>query len=338
MQVSWTVTDAESEISSSSGCANSTHVTDTAGETYTCTATSSGGTSTQSVTIKKDTNPPFANFGSPSPMPNAAGWNNTNVSYPYTLTDTLSGVSHGIPASPVTIPYEGYGANTSILAVDLAGNSNHIPTPGANIDRTPPTITLLYPEAGRHYGAFSNINAQYICPDNLSTQPSCVGTVPHGVPFPTSTPGAKTFTVTATDAAGNVATVSRNYSVATMQFERFIEPLRRSPNFNGVTAGSLVPIRWRLLDSAGGVVTNPAAFQSLNVLPLNCQGTAIPLNDTATGGPGLSVNARTESSPTTGRRLRAGRAAGVCCCSSATTHRASWCSGSSRGGHSLRRR
>ena len=292
VQLSWTVTDADSVVSSSSGCSNVTQMADTAGETYTCTATSSGGTSTQSVTIRKDTNPPFASWGPPSPMPNAAGWSNSNVTYSYTLTDTLSGVSHGVPANAVTISYEGYGVTASILAVDNAGNYNHIPSPGAHIDRTPPAINVIYPEAGTHYGAFSSLNAQYVCPDNLSTQPSCVGTVPHGVPFPTSTPGAKTFTVTATDAAGNVATLTRNYSVAAMQFERWID-LRRSPKFNGINAGSLVPIRWRLLNGVGGAVTNPAAFQSINVLPFSCQGGPTPFNLPATGGPGLSVDAGT---------------------------------------------
>jgi hypothetical protein len=48
-----------------------------------------------------------------------------------------------------------------------------------------------------------------------------------------------------------------------------------------------------MLDGLGAVVSNPAAFQSLNVLPITCQGAGIPLNDTATGGPGLSFNPAT---------------------------------------------
>lgn len=56
--VSWTVTDPESAISSSSGCTTSTMTADTTGTTFTCTATSAGGTSSQSVTIKRDTTAP----------------------------------------------------------------------------------------------------------------------------------------------------------------------------------------------------------------------------------------------------------------------------------------
>ena len=54
---SWTVTDPESAISSSTGCGPTT-VTDTTGQTLTCSATSDGGTSTSSVTVKVDTAPP----------------------------------------------------------------------------------------------------------------------------------------------------------------------------------------------------------------------------------------------------------------------------------------
>jgi hypothetical protein len=56
--VSWSAVDSESEISSSSGCDPTTIDNDTAGMTLTCTATSAGGTSSESVTIKRDATPP----------------------------------------------------------------------------------------------------------------------------------------------------------------------------------------------------------------------------------------------------------------------------------------
>jgi probable HAF family extracellular repeat protein len=54
VSVAWTVTDAESAITSAP-CPASTVTADTAGTTFTCTATSGGGTATQSVTIKRAT-------------------------------------------------------------------------------------------------------------------------------------------------------------------------------------------------------------------------------------------------------------------------------------------
>ena len=56
--VEWTVTDDESTISASSGCAPTSLTTDTADATLTCTATSAGGNVCTSVTIMRDATPP----------------------------------------------------------------------------------------------------------------------------------------------------------------------------------------------------------------------------------------------------------------------------------------
>jgi hypothetical protein len=56
--ISWDVADAQTEIWSSNGCDTVVLSTDTAGTTYTCTATSSGGTATNFVTVKRDATAP----------------------------------------------------------------------------------------------------------------------------------------------------------------------------------------------------------------------------------------------------------------------------------------
>jgi hypothetical protein len=61
--VSWEVSDNESAISYSNGCDPTTIATDTTGTTLTCTATSAGGTSSESVMIKRDATAP-----TPSPF------------------------------------------------------------------------------------------------------------------------------------------------------------------------------------------------------------------------------------------------------------------------------
>ncbi len=60
--VSWSVVDNESNISSSSGCDSTTISSDTTGVTLTCTATSAGGTASESVTIKRDATPPVVSL------------------------------------------------------------------------------------------------------------------------------------------------------------------------------------------------------------------------------------------------------------------------------------
>ena len=57
--VTWQVSDPESGITSSSGCGTSTVANDTNGVTFTCTATSAGGTASRSVTIKRDASAPL---------------------------------------------------------------------------------------------------------------------------------------------------------------------------------------------------------------------------------------------------------------------------------------
>ena len=56
--VAWSVSDPESEVTSTNGCGSVTVTEDTAGTTFTCSATSAGGTASESVTIKRDTTAP----------------------------------------------------------------------------------------------------------------------------------------------------------------------------------------------------------------------------------------------------------------------------------------
>ena len=59
--INWLVQDPESQVTPGAGCLQTTRTTDTNSGpvTFTCTATSEGGTSTSSVSILRDTTPPF---------------------------------------------------------------------------------------------------------------------------------------------------------------------------------------------------------------------------------------------------------------------------------------
>jgi hypothetical protein len=58
------------------------------------------------------------------------------------------------------------------------------------------------------------VNASYSCNDATSGLDTCAGPVPSGQPIDTSTPGARTFTVTATDMAGNQGSRTVDYTVS----------------------------------------------------------------------------------------------------------------------------
>ena len=83
-------------------------------------------------------------------------------------------------------------------------------------DTTKPTITLTTPADGATYSFNQAVNASYSCQDEAggSGLKSCQGTVANGSAIDTASAGSKTFTVTATDNAGNQDSVTQTYSVA----------------------------------------------------------------------------------------------------------------------------
>ena len=293
VSVTWSVTDPESEITSTTGCVDATVTADTAGTTFSCAASSAGGTSTASITIKRDTvlptlyfapsspgpysaagwhngntsiafttsdalsgiaatsvpspivfsaeganqtrtvrvtdkagnyrdfttvaihidrTPPGLTFGAPSPTANAAGWNNTDVTIPYTVTDALSGP--GSSGGQVNIGQQGSNVRYNVSVSDRAGNWSGFTTVGVNIDKTLPTVAVSSPQNGATYALGAATNAAYACSDATSGVSACIGTVANGSALDTSTVGAKTFSVSVTDRAGNASTTSVSYNVA----------------------------------------------------------------------------------------------------------------------------
>lgn len=118
--VSFSVTDPESAVSSKSGCDLVSVTSDTQGVTFTCSATSAGGTASQSVTVKRDAARPTVTYtGSLSYTVDQS------VSITCTAADNLSGIaSHtcdNITGDAYTFPLSN---NTgSATATDNAGNS-----------------------------------------------------------------------------------------------------------------------------------------------------------------------------------------------------------------------
>jgi hypothetical protein len=138
--VTWSVSDPESPISSTSGCDTIVLSADTSGLTLTCTATSAGGTASQSVTIKLDKTPPGISFAR-SPAPNANGWNNTNVTVSFTCTDATSGVVSA--GSTTIVATEGSGQSVPGSCSDNAGNSATTHATGISIDKSAPSVASI---------------------------------------------------------------------------------------------------------------------------------------------------------------------------------------------------
>jgi hypothetical protein len=140
IQVAWTTSDDNAPIDTAEGCETSLVAADTAGVTFTCTASSAGGLATQSITIRRDATPPQLVFGPPSPAANASGWHNGDVTFTFDITDATSGIASTSANSPLLIAGDGTGLSQQVVVTDAAGNSAHFTTPPVNIDRVPPSI------------------------------------------------------------------------------------------------------------------------------------------------------------------------------------------------------
>lgn len=199
VSVSWTINDQGFPVNSSTGCGPQTVSTDTAGLTITCSATNAGGTTSQSVTIRRDTTPPEA-IPTPSPAPAAGGWYRTDVTVTWNGVDATSGID--TCTSPVTVTTE--GQNQSSGPGTCTDNAGLVSAPmqltNIHIDKTPPQTTVTPSSENNEFGWYNvDVTAAWTGVDALSGVASC--TPPQTI----STEGAGQVTVngTCTDVAGN---------------------------------------------------------------------------------------------------------------------------------------
>ena len=113
-----------------------------------------------------------------------------------------------------TFTYTLNGGSTATVSVEVTCLPD-------SADQTDPEIEIRDPyEAGRYSieaDPKPELHADYDCTDADSGIASCVGTVADGALFDRSSPGTKTFTVTATDNAGNTTTKTVTYRVFTFR-------------------------------------------------------------------------------------------------------------------------
>ena len=125
--------------------------------------------------------------------------------------DVVPGFS-GAGASPLTVTLTGAPDGTFALVAAQAFSTD----PGRSaralsIDTVAPAITIARPANGAGYVRGERVTADYSCAD-AST---CTGPVPAGSPFDTAGLGARTFAVSAADAAGNTSQASAGYTIST---------------------------------------------------------------------------------------------------------------------------
>ncbi len=217
-------------------------------------------TAADQFTYVADTTPPTTTVTSITPAPNLAGWRNSDVHISLSASDNVCGtgvasITFSAAGAQTIAPTTVAGSSATVLinvdgvttvsfhATDNAGNSEAPKSVVIHLDKTPPVITITAPAAAT-YTLNQAVAAAYTCVNPTSGLVNCTGTVPSGSDFDTSTIGVHTFTVNATDVAGNSSSASVSYTVA------FGICLLYDPT-HAKHAGSTYPIRLFLCDANG---------------------------------------------------------------------------------------
>ncbi|PYE53821.1 PxKF domain-containing protein [Deinococcus yavapaiensis] len=293
VELKWDISDPESAtILTKTGCDTVIISSDTpfVGNTYTCSATSAGGTSTNSITIKRDATAPVVQ---PADQIETA-WRNSDFINNFTASDATSGLADSNDAAfTLTASAESVDTTTpttsSRVVKDQAGNST-TRTISAFIDKTPPTNLqfdfgsnpVINDNSSFYWGEVPAAPLGCSASDALSGLASC------NVSGYASSIGQHTLTATATDNATNTAKLERKYSVLAWRTEGFFQPVDMGKAvYNTVKGGSTVPLKFRVFGSTEK--TSVDAIKPLTWTKVSCQ-PSVPADDVtvvATGGTNL---------------------------------------------------
>ena len=295
--LTWNVSEPQSPNSlQKTGCNDQNITTDQAEQTYSCSATSAGGsTGPESVSIKRDATAPNVTLGGVSGTTGTNNWYTSAVSQTFNATDATSGLAG--PASFTKSSGAQQGADVLIASgavSDNAGNSN----PGINagpfkVDLSDPyDITFVgAPAAGNYdYGTVPPAAPTCTASDDISGMPLSGGcVVTDSNPGGPNATGSHTLTATATDNAGRTETAERTYTVAPYRLSGFYQPVDMGSVVNTVKGGSTVPLKFELFQSISGTEVTDTSGIKLTATRTPCEPSSSldPIEITATGGTSL---------------------------------------------------
>lgn len=207
VSVSWNVSGNGTPVTGSTGCEDTTISSNTDGLTLTCTATSAGGTTSQSVTIRRDATAPVVT-PAVSGLAGDNGWYRGDVTISWSAADPTSGLSTPACAT-ATLAADSPGATYSCSATNGAGLTTTA-TQTVKRDATNPVVS--YSGNAGTYSADQAIAIDCAASDATSglAASSCENI---GGAAYTFGPGATTRSASATDRAGNSTTATVTFTV-----------------------------------------------------------------------------------------------------------------------------
>jgi len=219
-----------------------------------------------------DTTAPAVSIGT-LPEANGAGWHAGPVDVEVVATDAggVAGLEIRVHDTDgnvgpwqtvfgdrgvVTVDDDGT-SHVEARAVDVNGNVSGSVHGTVHLDQQAPTVEFGAGVDGREVVLGDEAVVEYGCDDDRSGLVSCEGTVASGAAVDTSRPGLHTVTVTATDAAGNVTTVTHRYRVVYV-----VAAASGRLDVDGpiaINRNATLPVRVTLADVAGSVATDATA-------------------------------------------------------------------------------
>jgi Tol biopolymer transport system component len=206
--------------------------------------------------VPADTTPPSISCETPT-----GGWHPANVALACTAGDAGSGLADAADAGFSLTTAVADGAETADAATDsrqvcdLAGNcATAGPFTGIAVDRRAPQITISAPAEGQLAIVGDMLTAAYACDDGGSGVASCAGPVASGESFDVDAAGEHTFTVEATDAAGNTSRSSVTWAaeLPPLPFRWLVWQ-----RLNGLKAGAVLQVRFLVDGATSDVVAGP---------------------------------------------------------------------------------
>jgi hypothetical protein len=229
--LSWSVTDPESIILSTSGCDTSTLTADTTGQSRTCSAESDGGTTAVTKTLKVDKTPPQATGSTSSRLPDVNGWYNHALTVTFQGSDATSGIDSCSQVSYSTP--DKAAATVPGSCKDKAGNQSGTITSAAfNYDATAPQATGSTRSRPADANGWYNhaLTVSFQGSDAISGIASC-SQVSYGTPDKLNATVSGTCQDNAGNQSGAVTSASFNYDATKPQATSSTRS--RLPDVNG---------------------------------------------------------------------------------------------------------